>query len=72
VRVPIASTCNPLADARFFRRSSVTLHDGLRSAYAAFATEDSSRVTESDEATTGPVAVPVRDGVKYRTTVQEK
>jgi hypothetical protein len=33
---------------------------------------DSSRVTRGSEGTTVPVAVPVPDGVKYKTTVPEK
>jgi len=48
----------------------VALDYGLLSAYTAFVAVDSSRVTEGNEGTTVPVAVPVPDGVKYQTTVQ--
>ncbi len=50
----------------------VALNFGLMSAYTAFVAVDISRVTEGKERTTVPVAVPVPDGVKYETTVQEK
>ncbi len=44
----------------------------LMSAYTAFVAADSSRETKGEEGTTVPVAVPVPEGVKYKTTVQEK
>jgi Ca-activated chloride channel family protein len=50
----------------------VALDYGLMSAFTAFIAVDSSRQTEGDEGTTVPVAVPVPEGVKYRTTVPEK
>lgn len=50
----------------------VALDYGLVSAYTAFVAVDSSRRTEGKEGTTVPVAVPVPDGVKYETTVDEK
>ncbi len=49
----------------------LALDYGLMSAYTAFVAVDSSRVTAGKEGTTVPVAVPVPDGVKYETTVQE-
>jgi Ca-activated chloride channel family protein len=50
----------------------VALDFGLISAYTAFIAVDASRVTKGNQGTTVPVAVPVPDGVKYETTVQEK
>jgi Ca-activated chloride channel homolog len=50
----------------------VALDFGLMSDYTAFVAVDASRVTEGKQGTTVPVAVPVPDGVKYNTTVQEK
>jgi Ca-activated chloride channel homolog len=50
----------------------VALDYGLLSAFTAFVAVDSSRRTDGTEGTTIPVAVPVPDGVKYDTTVQEK
>ena len=50
----------------------VALDYGLMSAYTAFVAVDSSRRTEGSEGTTVPVAVPVPDGVKYETTVEEQ
>jgi Ca-activated chloride channel family protein len=44
----------------------------LMSAYTAFVAADSSRKTKGEEGTTVPVAVPVPDGVKYKTAVQGK
>ena len=41
----------------------------LMSAFTAFVAVDASRRTEGAEGTTVPVAVPVPEGVKYRTTV---
>ena len=49
----------------------VALDFGLMSEFTAFVAVDSSRVTAGTEGTTVPVAVPVPDGVKYETTVQE-
>ena len=43
----------------------------LMSAYTAFVAVDSSRRTEGRTGTTVPVAVPVPEGVKYETTVEE-
>ena len=50
----------------------VALDYGLMSGFTAFVAVDSSRVTEGTEGVTVPVAVPVPEGVKYETTVQEK
>ncbi|MBM3879819.1 MAG: VWA domain-containing protein [Verrucomicrobia bacterium] len=50
----------------------VALDYGLMSAYTAFVAVDTSRRTAGTEATTVPVAVPVPEGVKYRTTVGEE
>jgi Ca-activated chloride channel family protein len=50
----------------------VALDYGLMSAFTAFVAVDSSHVTEGNEGTTVPVAVPVPEGVKYETTVPEK
>ncbi len=50
----------------------VALDYGLMSAYTAFVAVDSSQRTEGAEGTTVPVAVPVPEGVKYRTTVPER
>ncbi|HEY5911618.1 MAG TPA: VIT domain-containing protein [Verrucomicrobiae bacterium] len=50
----------------------VALDYGLMSAFTAFVAVDSSRRTEGTEGTTVPVAVPVPEGVKYGTTVQEE
>jgi Ca-activated chloride channel homolog len=50
----------------------VALDYGLMSAFTAFVAVDSTRRTEGSEGTTVPVAVPVPEGVKYDTTVQEK
>jgi Ca-activated chloride channel homolog len=44
----------------------------LMSAFTAFVAVDSTRRTEGAQGTTVPVAVPVPDGVKYETTVEEK
>lgn len=49
----------------------LALEYGLMSAYTAFVAVDSSRVTEGDHGTVVPVAVPVPEGVRYETTVQE-
>jgi len=50
----------------------VALDYGLMSAFTAFVAVDSTRRTEGAEGTTVPVAVPVPEGVKYDTTVQEQ
>jgi Ca-activated chloride channel family protein len=42
------------------------------SPFTAFIALDSARRTEGSEGTTVPVAVPVPDGVKYTTTVDEE
>jgi Ca-activated chloride channel family protein len=49
----------------------VALDYGLMSAFTAFVAVDSSQPTAGEEGTTVPVAVPVPEGVKYRTTVPE-
>jgi Ca-activated chloride channel family protein len=48
----------------------VALEYGLMSAYTAFIAVDSSRKTAGDYGTTVAVPVPVPDGVRYDTTVQ--
>ena len=50
----------------------VALDYGLMSPFTAFVAVDSTRKTEGTEGTTVPVAVPVPEGVKYNTTVDEK
>jgi len=50
----------------------VALDYSLMSPFTAFVAVDSTRRTEGSEGTTVPVAVPVPDGVKYETTVEEK
>jgi Ca-activated chloride channel family protein len=50
----------------------VALDYGLMSAFTAFLAVDSTRQTQGKEGTTVPVAVPVPDGVRYETTVNEK
>ena len=47
------------------------LEYGLMSAYTAFLAVDSSRKTEGDHGVTVAVPVPVPDGVRYDTTVQD-
>ena len=47
------------------------LRYGLMSSYTAFIAVDSSRKTEGDHGVTVAVPVPVPDGVRYDTTVQE-
>jgi len=49
----------------------VALDYGLMSAYTAFVAVDSTQRTQGTEATTVPVAVPVPEGVKYDTTVED-
>jgi Ca-activated chloride channel family protein len=53
------------------RIKQLALDHSLMSAYTAFVAVDSSRRTEGKEGTTVPVPVPVPEGVKYQTTVQE-
>ncbi len=48
----------------------VALEYGLMSAYTAFIAVDSSQTTAGDHGITVPVPVPVPDGVRYDTTVQ--
>ncbi|MHC4436132.1 MAG: hypothetical protein ACYS3S_02145, partial [Planctomycetota bacterium] len=48
----------------------VALEYGLMSAYTAFIAVDSSRKTAGDHGVTVAVPVPVPDGVRYETTVQ--
>ncbi|MHC4607771.1 MAG: VIT domain-containing protein [Planctomycetota bacterium] len=48
------------------------LHYGLVSAFTSFIAVDSSRRTEGDHGTTVKVPVPVPDGVRYETTVEDK
>jgi Ca-activated chloride channel homolog len=50
----------------------VALDYGLMSAYTAFVSVDSTRQTAGKEGTTVPVAVPVPEGVKYETTVNDQ
>jgi Ca-activated chloride channel family protein len=50
----------------------VALDYGLMSPFTAFIAVDSTHLTEGSEGTTVPVAVPVAEGVNYRTTVEEK
>ena len=49
----------------------VALEYGLMSAYTAFVAVDSSRKTDGDHGVTVAVPVPVPDGVRYDTTVQD-
>jgi Ca-activated chloride channel family protein len=49
----------------------VALDYGLMSPFTAFVAVDSTRRTAGSEGTTVPVAVPVPEGVKYKTTVNE-
>jgi Ca-activated chloride channel homolog len=50
----------------------VALDYSLMSPFTAFVAVDSTRQTVGTEGTTVPVAVPVPDGVNYKTTVDEK
>jgi len=50
----------------------VAIEHSLMSQYTAFVAVDSSRKTEGTHGTTVAVPVPVPDGVKYETTVEEK
>ena len=49
----------------------MALEYGLMSAYTAFIAVDSSRQTAGDHGVTVTVPVPVPEGVRYDTTVQE-
>jgi Ca-activated chloride channel family protein len=49
----------------------LALDYNLMSAYTAFVAVDSSARTAGHQGTTVPVPVPVPEGVKYRTTVEE-
>jgi len=68
-----------LADRSLYERQDklsaqmrrVALDYSLMSAYTAFVAVDSSARTKGDNGTTVPVAVPVPDGVQYKTTVPE-
>jgi Ca-activated chloride channel family protein len=60
----------PLDYAGDIKRTA--LDYGLVSAYTAFVAVDSSRVTGSDHGVTVMQPVPVPDGVRYDTTVQER
>jgi Ca-activated chloride channel family protein len=50
----------------------VALDHNLMSAFTAFVAVDASRRTEGTYGVTVPVAVPVPDGVRYDTTVNER
>jgi Ca-activated chloride channel family protein len=50
----------------------VALDYGLMSPFTAFIAVDSTHHTEGSEGVTVPVAVPVAEGVNYKTTVDEK
>lgn len=50
----------------------IALDYSLMSAFTAFVAVDSTRCTEGSEGTTVPVAVPVPEGVKYESAVEEK
>jgi Ca-activated chloride channel family protein len=64
------STYAPNADLPD-RIKQVALDYSLMSAFTAFVAVDSTRRTEGPEGVTVPVAVPVPEGVKYKTTVPE-
>ena len=49
----------------------LALDYGLMSAYTAFLAVDSAKRTEGETGTTVHVAVPVPEGVQYKTTVKE-
>jgi Ca-activated chloride channel family protein len=53
------------------RIKDLALEFGLMSAYTAFVAVDASRVTEGDHGTVVNVAVPVPEGVRYETTVDD-
>ena len=65
------STCQPDAELPG-QIKQVALDYSLMSAFTAFVAVDSTRRTEGSEGTTVPVAVPVPEGVKYETTVEEQ
>lgn len=50
----------------------VALDYGLMSPFTAFVAVDSTRRTEGAEGTSVPVAIPVPEGVKYKTTVSDE
>jgi Ca-activated chloride channel family protein len=54
------------------RIRQVALDYNLMSTFTAFVAVDSSRRTEGREGVTVPVAVPVPEGVRYDTTVNER
>jgi Ca-activated chloride channel family protein len=58
-------------DALIGRIRGVALDYGLLSKFTAFVAVDSSRVTEGDHGTTVVQPVPVPEGVRYDTTVQD-
>ena len=60
-----------LSDDSTAQIKQTALDFSLMSAFTAFVAVDSSRRTEGTEGTTVPVAVPVPQGTKYRTTVPE-
>jgi Ca-activated chloride channel homolog len=65
------STWQP--DARLTDQiKQVALDYGLMSPFTAFIAVDSTRRTGGSEGTTVPVAVPVPEGVNYKTTVEEQ
>jgi Ca-activated chloride channel family protein len=51
---------------------TVALNHNLMSAFTAFVAVDASRRTEGTQGVTVPVAVPVPEGVRYSTTVDER
>jgi Ca-activated chloride channel family protein len=53
------------------RIKQVALDYSLMSAFTAFVAVDSTRHTAGTEGVTVPVAVPLPEGVKYKTTVPE-
>lgn len=69
-----------LADEATYRRGfdlpgqikQVALEYGLMSSFTSFIAVDATRRTEGDHGITTPVAVPVPDGVRYETTVNER
>jgi hypothetical protein len=61
----------PMTLEVFARIERAGQHEGVENVRAAIAV-DSTRRTEGAEGTTVPVAVPVPEGVKYETTVEEK
>jgi Ca-activated chloride channel family protein len=71
---------NDLSDESTYSRNpmiaerirQVALDYNLMSTFTAFVAVDSSRRTEGREGVTVPVAVPVPEGVRYDTTVNER